>query len=226
MSNDLGLRSRRFTIRQLEPETAYELKIKANNPAGSTDFAYKFETVSSLEASTGTQLGIGSTHQGGQNGASRDVVNGSLSQLQVMLPVILGLLLVLVAVAGFAVCVKRSESACSLRPVARVSLFNDFAELDDRTKRQYLQSEDPFGGEKSDERIYAQVDTLNSAQQLPSNQMFYNSTSHFANIDTMGKIPRMNTTLFGLKFHLVIFLPSIFFRKPRRYLPVCNFRSS
>ena len=30
VSNDLGLRSRRFTIRQLEPLTAYELKIKAN----------------------------------------------------------------------------------------------------------------------------------------------------------------------------------------------------
>ena len=58
MSNDLGLRSRRFTIRQLEPETAYELKIKANSPAGSTDFSYRFETVSSSEASAGTQLVI------------------------------------------------------------------------------------------------------------------------------------------------------------------------
>ena len=58
VSNDLGLRSRRFTIRQLEPETAYELKIKANSPAGSTDFSYRFETVSSSEASAGTQLVI------------------------------------------------------------------------------------------------------------------------------------------------------------------------
>ena len=67
VSNDLGLRSRRFTIRQLEPETSYELKIKANNPAGSTDFSHSFETVSSFEAGsrqgrTGTQLGIGSSN--------------------------------------------------------------------------------------------------------------------------------------------------------------------
>jgi hypothetical protein len=104
VSNDLGLRSRRFTIRQLEPKMSYELKIKANNPAGSTDFSYNFETVSSLEASTGTQLGIGSTYY--QNGAGDPSFS---TQLQVMLPVVLGLLLVLIAVAGFAVCIKRSS---------------------------------------------------------------------------------------------------------------------
>ena len=126
VSNDLGLRSRRFTIRQLEPETAYELKIKANSPAGSTDFSYRFETVSSSEASAGTQLvirlqiffftsiqlfflffqGIGSTQF--KNGAYPDPTDLS-TQLQLMVPVILGLMLVLIAVAGFAVCIKRSK---------------------------------------------------------------------------------------------------------------------
>ena len=114
VSNDLGLRSRRFTIRQLDPETAYELKIKANNPAGSTDFAYNFHTVSSEAANSkaGTQLGIEST-----NGNS---INGSLGFI---VPLILGLLVVLVIVAGFAVCIKRK--------------------MDNLTKRQFLQPDDP-----------------------------------------------------------------------------------
>ena len=78
-----------------------------SSPAGSTDFSYRFETVSSSEASAGTQLGIGSTQF--KNGAFPDPADLS-TQLQLMVPVILGLLLVLVAVAGFAVCIKRSKS--------------------------------------------------------------------------------------------------------------------
>ena len=76
------------------------------SPAGSTDFAYSFETVSSDQASAGTQLGIGSTHLK-NNRRFPETEFGA--QLQMMVPVILGLLLVLIAVAGFAVCIKRSK---------------------------------------------------------------------------------------------------------------------
>ena len=112
VSNDLGLRSRRFTIRQLEPETSYELKIKANNPAGSTDFSHSFETVSSFEAGsrhgrTGSQLGIGSSNFN-SDGSQMDPP-ADFDQLHVIVPLILALLLVLVAIAGFAVCIKRSK---------------------------------------------------------------------------------------------------------------------
>ena len=34
VSNNLKTTSRRFTIKQLEPETSYELRIRANNEAG------------------------------------------------------------------------------------------------------------------------------------------------------------------------------------------------
>jgi hypothetical protein len=34
VSNNLKMTSRRFTIKQLEPETSYELRIRANNEAG------------------------------------------------------------------------------------------------------------------------------------------------------------------------------------------------
>ena len=103
VSNDLGLRTRRFTIRQLEPQTSYELKIKANNPAGSTDFADIFRTVSSVEAaeSAGTQLGIGSNFNKAQP--------PDFDQLTFILPLILALFLVLIAIAGLAVCLKRSK---------------------------------------------------------------------------------------------------------------------
>ena len=107
VSNDLGLRSRRFTIRQLDPETGYELKIKANNPAGSTDFSHRFETVSSVEAaagSSGAQLGIGSHLDAAAGKAQAD-----FDQLHVIVPLVMATLLVLVAIAGFAVCIKRSE---------------------------------------------------------------------------------------------------------------------
>ena len=180
VSNDLGLRSRRFTIRQLDPETAYELKIKANNPAGSTDFAYNFHTVSSKAAGNskaGTQLGIESTQHGNHFEA-----NGFNTQLGFMIPLILGLLLVLVLVAGFAVCLKRK--------------------MENLNKRQYLQTEDPsthyIGQNTMDKhdnhhaqdhhRIYAQVGNTTIDPHNP-NQLFYNSSSHFE-ADTMGKVPQ------------------------------------
>ena len=112
VSNDLGLRSRRFTIRQLEPKTSYELKIKANNPAGSTDVSHSFETVSSIEAGsrhgrTGTQLGIGANFN--SDGSQASAADADFDQLHFIVPLILALLLVLVAIAGFAVCIKRSK---------------------------------------------------------------------------------------------------------------------
>ena len=113
VSNDLGLRSRRFTIRQLEPETSYELKIKANNPAGSTDFSHSFETLSSAEAALATGAGAGNAASGtqlgiGSNFNTPNQTAADFDHLQFIVPLILALLLVLVAIAGFAVCIKRS----------------------------------------------------------------------------------------------------------------------
>ncbi len=44
VSNDLQLTSRRFSIRQLRPDTEYELRVRANSDAGSTQRTYTFET--------------------------------------------------------------------------------------------------------------------------------------------------------------------------------------
>ena len=194
VSNDLGLRSRRFTIRQLEPETSYELKIKANNPAGSTDFAHSFSTMSSMEAgsraASGTQLGIGSNF-GSNRGSSGDAAD--FGQLHFIVPLILALLVVLGAIAGLAVCVKRSKFIAVSQHVVTLLLSSFSAEWESLGKREYLQSEDPSqylnsSQEKKtvDERIYAQVGTLDLAQQ--PNQIFYNAQF---DIDTMGKVPRM-----------------------------------
>ena len=105
VSNDLGLKSRRFTIRQLDPETGYELKIKANNPAGSTDFSHRFQTMSSMEAAGSSRLGAGSLFNDPTSGKT----SADFEQLHVIVPLILATLLVLVAIAGFAVCIKRSK---------------------------------------------------------------------------------------------------------------------
>ena len=60
-------------------------------------------------------------------------------------------------------------------------------ELDTITKRHYLQSDEPsqFAKSAENERIYAQVGTLEASRQLPNNQIFFQNQ-----IDTMGKIPR------------------------------------
>ena len=44
VSNNLGLTSRRFSLRQLRPDTDYELRVRANSEAGSAQQTYAFET--------------------------------------------------------------------------------------------------------------------------------------------------------------------------------------
>ncbi len=44
VSNNLELSSRRFSLRQLRPDSDYELRVRANNDAGSTMREYAFET--------------------------------------------------------------------------------------------------------------------------------------------------------------------------------------
>ncbi len=44
VSNNLQLTSRRFSIRHLKPDTAYQLRVRANNGAGSAEHVYDFET--------------------------------------------------------------------------------------------------------------------------------------------------------------------------------------
>ena len=66
-------------------------------------------------------------------------------------------------------------------------MFLFFTELDTVTKRHYLQSDEPsqFAKSAENERIYAQVGTLEASRQLPNNQIFFQNQ-----LDTMGKIPR------------------------------------
>ncbi len=44
VSNNLGLTSRRFSIRQLRPDAEYQLRVRANSDAGSAEKTYDFET--------------------------------------------------------------------------------------------------------------------------------------------------------------------------------------
>ena len=70
VSNNLELRSRRFSIRHLRPETDYELRVRANNEAGSSERVFAFETVSRNAA--GERLGEGSSLDSrGEGGAGR-----------------------------------------------------------------------------------------------------------------------------------------------------------
>ena len=109
MSNNLGLTSRRFTINHLLPDTFYNFKIKANNPAGSVETQFEIFTASNLTLRPQPDPGAGGLDQltTSQEGASDHLV---LQQIQMIVPVVLGILLVVVLVAGVAVCLKRSEA--------------------------------------------------------------------------------------------------------------------
>ena len=101
MSNNLELRSRRFSIRHLRPETDYELRVRANNEAGSSERVFAFETVSRNAA--GERLGEGSSldsrGEGGEGGVGAAVV----------VPAIVGVLLSIAAIFTGVVIIKRRE---------------------------------------------------------------------------------------------------------------------
>ena len=102
MSNNLELRSRRFSIRHLRPETDYELRVRANNEAGSSERVFAFETVSRNAA--GERLGEGSSldsrGEDGEGGAG----------VTVMVPAIFGVLLSIAAIFCGVVMIKRRRS--------------------------------------------------------------------------------------------------------------------
>ena len=114
MSNNLGLTSRRFTIRQLLPETLYEFKIRANNPAGSTENHFKILTKSSkyIEHLYDDYNLDENNRKHSSSAASGDMgLNDQLvlHQIQFIVPMVIGILLVVVLTTGVAVCMKRSK---------------------------------------------------------------------------------------------------------------------
>lgn len=96
VSNNLMPTSRRFTLRHLSPETHYELKVRANNDAGSTERIFDFTTISNTE-----ELGSGS---------SLDYVEeAAVTGLVLVVPVVVGALLVVVFFILLIVFVRRSK---------------------------------------------------------------------------------------------------------------------
>ena len=115
VSNNIGLTSRRFTIRQLEPETLYEFMIRANNPAGSTENEFSILTKSSHYVDNYEEL---DKHQRKQSSATSGTIGSTAShdqlvlhQIQFIVPMVIGILLVVVLTTGVAVCMKRSKSS-------------------------------------------------------------------------------------------------------------------
>ena len=122
VSNSLGLTSRRFTIRQLEPETFYDFKIRANNPAGSTENQFKIITKSSQHFDLYDDYDLHQNQRKHSSIASGDLGSTAshdqlvLHQIQFIVPMVIGILLVIVLTTGVAVCMKRSkfEYLCKL----------------------------------------------------------------------------------------------------------------
>ena len=107
--------SRRFTIRQLESETLYEFKIRANNPAGSTENQFKIMTKSSQYVDQYDDYDMDqnqrkhSSVDSGDLGSTASHDQLVLHQIQFIVPMVIGILLVVVLTTGVAVCMKRSK---------------------------------------------------------------------------------------------------------------------
>ena len=72
---------------------------------GSTEFKYSFETVSTMRAA-GAHLADGNNSEeelDGENGLN----GGAAGQLQIVIPVLLGILLVVILVGGVAVVIRK-----------------------------------------------------------------------------------------------------------------------
>ena len=101
VSNSLELRSRRFSIRHLRPETDYELRVRANNEAGSSERVFAFETVSRNAA--GERLGEGSSLDSrGENGEG----GGGVA---VAVPAVVGVIISIFAIFCGVFMIKRRE---------------------------------------------------------------------------------------------------------------------
>ena len=109
VSNNLGLTSRRFTIRELQPETFYEFKIRANNPAGSTESQFKILTKSNKYVDLYYDYDLDQNQRKHSSIASGDLGSTAshdqlvLHQIQFIVPMVIGILLVVVLTTGVAV---------------------------------------------------------------------------------------------------------------------------
>ena len=102
VSNSLELRSRRFSIRHLRPETDYELRVRANNEAGSSERVFAFETVSRNAA--GERLGEGSSLDSrGESG------EGGGARAAVAVPAVVGVIISIFAIFCGVFMIKRRE---------------------------------------------------------------------------------------------------------------------
>ena len=121
VSNNLGLTSRRFTIRELQPETFYEFKIRANNPAGSTESQFKILTKSNKYVDLYYDYDLDQNQRKHSSIASGDLGSTAshdqlvLHQIQFIVPMVIGILLVVVLTTGVAVCMKRSKSNIAIK---------------------------------------------------------------------------------------------------------------
>ncbi len=101
VSNNLEPRSRRFSIRQLSPETSYELRVRANNAGGSSERTYSFDTVS--RSAAGERLGSGSLLD------ASDGRSGGKEGTFLAIPGIIAVLLVAVAIFFGIIVFRRRE---------------------------------------------------------------------------------------------------------------------
>ena len=110
MSNNLELRSRRFSIRHLSPETDYELRVRANNAAGSSERVFPFETAA--RSGEGERLGSAgsSLDSRGKDGGGGGAGGG---RAVVVVTAIVGVLLSIVAVFSGVIVVKRGRESLS-----------------------------------------------------------------------------------------------------------------
>ncbi|XP_059078554.1 cell adhesion molecule Dscam2-like [Tigriopus californicus] len=97
VSNNLQLITRRFSIRQLQPEQNYQIRVRANNAAGSSENLYSFQTISPKDK--GERLGSGSSLDDSRIKLEDQVV--------LIVPVVIGALLVIVLIILVVVFIKK-----------------------------------------------------------------------------------------------------------------------
>ena len=124
MSNNLQMTTRRFSIKQLKPETLYELRVRANNAAGSSEYTYSFETIPSSLRQNGERLGSGSSLDGagGGRGGEEGRGDGTDTGAMIIVPVVIGILVVVLCVGIGVVYVRKSKSVTKLR---KANFFTD-----------------------------------------------------------------------------------------------------
>ncbi|XP_040563720.1 cell adhesion molecule Dscam2 isoform X2 [Lepeophtheirus salmonis] len=111
ISNNLQTTSRRFTVRQLQPNTHYELRVVANNEAGSTSAYYKFKTLSNVEAAAkiaaeDDERGINSSKEASSS-SSEGRRESWMSSKLIAIPIFAAAILIVSTSIGIALCIKK-----------------------------------------------------------------------------------------------------------------------